>query len=74
MLMAYRTENWPLSMIDTLRKGDPIDGCKARLKMALLSVLAIGVKLLVIREVPRIPFYAQLVRQNPIVRIIRLRR
>ena len=43
------------------------------LKIILLSALAIGITMLVIRKVPRFRVYAQRVLQNPIVRTILFR-
>ncbi len=43
------------------------------LKIILLSALAIGVTMLVIRKVPRLRVYAQRLLQNPIVRTILFR-
>ena len=40
------------------------------LKIILLSALAIGITMFVIRKVPRLRFYAQQLLQNPIVRTI----
>ena len=43
------------------------------LKIILLSALAAGVTMLVIRKVPKLRFYGQRLLQNPIVRTILFR-